>query len=120
MAEEEFYNHREVAELFGIHPDTVHKLTRINRIPVERRKKPGLNDQHTLHYPKDAIHALQDKLKRGISGRALREASRPTSTPQAEQINGVQSFPCDSCGIDVPIGDVVSHTRFHEREGLGF
>ena len=40
---EGFYNHREVAQLLGLHPDTVHSLTRVERIPVERRKK-GLPD----------------------------------------------------------------------------
>ena len=100
-----FYNHREVADIFGLHPDTVHSLTRIGRIPVERVQK-GLPDskgnlRHDLYYPKEAIDALKARL----------------TSPQ-DYINGVGSFPCDKCNADVPIKDVVSHEKAHKQQDL--
>lgn len=106
---EGFYNHREVADLLGIHPDTVHSLTRINRIPVERRQK-GLPDangnlRHDLYYPKDQIHALRDSLTVG---------SKPRTITQEEQVNGTSTLSCNVCKADVPIKEAVAHERSHK------
>ena len=106
---EGFYNHREVADLLGIHPDTVHSLTRINRIPVEKRFK-GLADangvrKHDYYYPKDQIHALRD---------SLTEGSKPRTITQAEQVNGTSTLSCDVCKADVPIKEAVAHERSHK------
>jgi len=106
---EGFYNHREVASLLGIHPDTVHSLTRINRIPVERRQK-GLPDangnlRHDLYYPKSDIDALRDRLTVG---------SKPRTITQADQVNGTSTLTCNVCNADVPITEAVAHEKSHK------
>lgn len=106
---EGYYNHREVATIFGIHPDTVHSLTRINRIPVEKRFK-GLADangvrKHDYFYPKDKI----DELKASLT-----EGSKPRTITQAEQVNGTSTLSCDVCKADVPIKEAVAHERSHK------
>jgi hypothetical protein len=106
---EGFYNHREVADLLGIHPDTVHSLTRINRIPVERRKK-GLPDangnlRHDLYYPKADIDALRDSLTVG---------SKPRTITQEEQVNGTSTLNCNVCNEDVPLMGAVAHEQSHK------
>ena len=98
-----FYNHREVADIFGLHPDTVHSLTRIGRIPVERVQK-GLPD----YYPKEAIDALKARLT----------SPGNNAVSSQDYINGVGSFPCDKCNADVPIKDVVSHEKAHKQQDL--
>lgn len=108
---EGFYNHREVADLLGIHPDIVHSLTRINRIPVERRQK-GLPDangklRHDLYYPKSDIDALRDKLTAG---------SKPRTITQQEQVNGTSTLTCNVCNTAVPLKDAVAHEKAHKGD----
>lgn len=117
-----FYNHREVADLLGIHPDTVHALTRINRIPVERRQK-GLPDskgnlRHDLYYPKDAIDALRDKLTtvgtNAVTSNPLTSQARTIT--QEDQVNGTTTLNCPRCNVDVPLKDAVAHDRAHKQQ----
>ena len=113
-----FYNHREVADIFGLHPDTVHSLTRIGRIPVERIQK-GLPDskgnlRHDLYYPKEAIDALKARL----TSPGNNAATQSSTVSSQDYINGVGSFPCDKCNADVPIKDVVSHEKSHKQQDL--
>jgi len=111
---EGYYSHRDVADMLGIHPNTVHKLTRINKIPVERREK-GIGGHHDLFYPKDAIHALRDKLSRGVTGSALKEVKAQNPI---KQINGVESLYCENCNTDVPLEEAVMHERGHRTGNL--
>ena len=106
---EGYYSHKEVATMMGLHTDTVHKYTRINRIPVERRKK-GLADangerKHDLYYPKDQIDAL-------IA--SLTEGSKPRTITQEEQVNGTSTLNCNVCKADVPLKDAVAHEQSHK------
>ena len=106
---EGYYNHREVATMLGIHPDTVHSYTRMNRIPVEKRFK-GLADangvrKHDYYYPKDKIDALVASLTVG---------SKPRTITQEEQVNGTSTLNCNVCNTDVPLKDAVAHEQSHK------
>jgi len=121
---EGFYNHREVAKLLGLHPDTVHSLARINRIPVERRAK-GIPDssgnlRHDLYFPKDAIDSLKSRLTT-VGDNAVTQTPLSTAAStikQSDYINGVGSLSCDRCNTDVPLKDAVAHDKMHRQQDL--
>lgn len=125
--DEGYYNHREVAELLRIHPDTVHKLTRINRIPAIKMKKgigglsrsgQGHELRYDLFYPKDAIHALRDKLYYDPTANTAPTTTQ--QTPPTPSVNGTESFGCPVCNTDIPINEVVSHQNWHIGKGDKF
>ena len=106
---EGYYSHKEVATMLGMHTDTIHKYTRMERIPVERRKKGLANAngerQHDLYYPKDQIDALVARLTVG---------SKPRTITQEEQVNGTSTLNCNVCNADVPLMDAVAHEQSHK------
>jgi hypothetical protein len=121
---EGFYSHQEVANLLGLHPDTVHKLTRINRIPVEVRKK-GLPDKsgnlrHDLFYPKDKIDNLASSLTTPGNNIVTQNplTAKASGISQEDYVNGVGSLSCDRCGTDVPLKHAVSHDKMHRQQDL--
>jgi hypothetical protein len=130
------YDHYDVAEAFGIHPDTVYKLTSINKIPVTRTT--GVGNLKRLWYKKDDIDFMRNNLKedlrpeidiespnlgevkkRGVFGLELQQKlkDRDKYNP-IKTVNNVSTLFCDKCNEDVPISDAVMHEKAHKRGAM--
>ena len=118
---EDHYNHYQVADMLGYHPDTIYKLTAINRIPVRHVTSVGGN--HRLWYKKDDIHFMKDKLEREVFGKPLQNSIKEyKKTGNKENpiktINNVSTLLCPDCNVDVPIEEAVMHEKAHKRGAM--
>lgn len=117
--DEGFYNHREVAALFGITPDHVHTLVTQGKIPHERVPF-GIAGKSRLRFKKSEIHALRDKLTTestfGKSEHFFTGVEETGQQPRKQENEGPEWYSCDKCGSHVHSSELSRHAALHKGD----